>query len=382
MMLLEHDSKALLARRGLPVPAGFLATDAAQAARAALPVVVKAQVPVGGRGKAGGIRLAHSAADRDGAVADILGMTIKGHVVHAVRMEQPVDFVAEAYISFSVDAAAATIRVMISPLGGIDIESEAARPHLLCAEAAFDVQSLSTTVARLAGTLSSLVRSPIEQAGALLAQAFFDLEAMLLEINPLFICADGSWVLGDAKFVADDNAFERRTDVRDCIVQQPLLYPQTVLKLEQGYDFACLDPGGDIGLVTTGAGLSMQLVDELVARGYRPFNFCDIRTGEFRGKPDRLIQVLRMIAAGPGIRAVLVNFFAGLTDLGETTQLLLEALIAVPEIRVPVTARLIGNNLDEALRVVARAGNPIVVETDLERAIERAIASMRPVHAG
>ncbi|MEJ0048182.1 MAG: hypothetical protein WDN04_20225 [Rhodospirillales bacterium] len=123
----------------------------------------------------------------------------------------------------------------------------------------------------------------------------------------------------------------------------------------------------------------MQLVDELVKRGHSPFDFCDIRTGEFRGRPDRLIQVLRWIAEGPRIRAVLVNFFAGLTDLGEIAGLLLQALQAVPEIRVPVTARLIGNNLDEAVRVVGRAGNPIAIETDLERAIDMAIASMAAI---
>ena len=194
-------------------------------------------------------------------------------------------------------------------------------------------------------------------------------------MNPLFLTGDGGWMIGDAKLVVDDNGFARHHEVSVRIAAAPLLYPQEALKLAQGYDFVRLDEAGDIGLVTTGAGLSMQLIDELVARGRHPFNFCDIRTGMFRGDPARLIEVLRWIAQGPHIRVLLVNFFAGLTDLGEIARLLLQALAAVPELRAPVVARLIGNNLDEALAVIAAAGNPIAVETDLERAIERALAS-------
>jgi succinyl-CoA synthetase beta subunit len=114
----------------------------------------------------------------------------------------------------------------------------------------------------------------------------------------------------------------------------------------------------------------------LVARGLRPYNFCDIRTGMFRGDPGRLIQVFRWIAAGPNIRAVLINFFAGLTDLGEIAGLLLIALKEVPELNVPVTTRLIGNNLETALRIIAEAGSPIAVETDLEKAMERVVRSV------
>ena len=376
MMLLEHDAKELLSASGLPIPHGVLAASVAEGLAVTLPCVIKAQVPVGGRGKAGGIAFATSAEQRDMALGSILGMTIKGHAVGAVRIEQPIDFMAETYISFTVDAGAADVRVMISPEGGVDIEDDAHREQLLSGSAEADLGSLCKTVDDLTVRLPATIGGALREAGHLLAAAFLRYEAILLEVNPLFIRADGSWIVGDAKFVADDNAFERRPEVRGRVTAQPLLYAQMALKLDQGYDFVHLDPLGDIGLVTTGAGLSMQLVDELVNRGHSPFNFCDIRTGEFRGKPDRLIQVLRWIAEGQGIRAILVNFFAGMTDLGEIAGLLLQALDAVPEIRVPVTARLIGNNFDEAVRVVARAGTPIIVETDLERAIDLAIASM------
>ncbi len=149
-------------------------------------------------------------------------------------------------------------------------------------------------------------------------------------------------------------------------------HPEAALKLAQGFDFVRLDPQGDIGLITTGAGLSMQLIDELAARGRSPFNFCDIRTGQFKGDPARLIQVMEWIAEGPNIRSVLINFFAGHSHLGEIARLLLQAIAAVPQLKAPITARFIGNGLEEARAIIAEAGNPIA--TDLERAIDLAIA--------
>ena len=378
MMLLEHDAKELLAGMGLPIPPGTLIADGASAMAFDSPVVVKAQVPVGGRGKAGGIRLAHSAAERDAAVRAILGMSIKGHHVHAVRLEQPVAFVAEAYVSFTIDPTAANVRVLMNAIGGVDVEDAAARSTLRSETASLDVDDLYRTIDRASADMPATVRSALRDCARALVQPFLSYEAVLLEINPLFVRADGSWVIGDTKLIADDSAFERDDRIRRRIESHPVLYPQEALKLEQGYDFVRLDEQGDIGLVTTGAGLSMQLIDELVARGLRPYNFCDIRTGMFRGDPGRLIQVFRWIAAGPNIRAVLINFFAGLTDLGEIAGLLLIALKEVPELKVPITTRLIGNNLETALRIIAEAGSPIAVETDLEKAMERAVRSVAP----
>jgi succinyl-CoA synthetase beta subunit len=218
--------------------------------------------------------------------------------------------------------------------------------------------------------------APIREAAAALVPIFFDLEALLLEINPLFIRPDGTWFAGDAKLVIDDNAIERRPALSDLVRERADAYPELALKLAQGFDFVELDKDGEIGLVTTGAGLSMQLVDELVQRGHVPLNFCDIRTGGFRGDPARLILVLRWIASHKSVRAVLFNFFAGSTHLGELSKLLLVALEAVPELKVPLTARMIGNGLAEARAVIEAAGNPIVIETDLDRAVDLVIESI------
>lgn len=383
MMLLEHDAKTLLAAAGLPVPDGVLVRsgDPAGLPHFPLPLVLKAQAPVGGRGKAGGIRLAR---DRDAVATGLdalLGMDIKGHRIRACRVEQAVEFVGEAYLSFTLDAGPGSIRLLLSAQGGVDVEDPAMRPHLLSAAVPADPDSLLSAIDTLSQRLPDGVREAVEQAARCLAPLFFSHEALLLEINPLFIRADGSWVIGDTKLAVDENAFARQPALAAIIRDNPDLYPEAALKLEQGYDYVPLDGDGDIGLVTTGAGLSMQLIDELTARGRRPFNFCDIRTGQFKGDPARLIQVLERIAAGPSIRSVLINFFAGHTDLGEIARLLVIALKSVPQLTAPITARMIGNGLDAARAIMAEAGNPVLIETDLERAIDLAIARAEEAHA-
>lgn len=381
MMLLEHHAKELLGRSGFPVPEGILVMSARSGVGTfALPAVVKAQVPVGGRGKAGGIVSVETEAGLDAALARVMGMTIKGHKVRACRIETPVDFAAECYLSLSVDADAGGIRVMMSADGGIDIENQALRENVLTRVVAADLVHVDAAIAALATRLPSHLRPALAEAGHAIARQFFALEALLVEINPLFVRKDGSWIAGDAKLVIDENALLRQTALRTLIEEDATLYPEAALKMAQGFDFVVLDPGGDIGLVTTGAGLSMQLIDELVARGHRPFNFCDIRTGGFKGDPSRLIQVFRWIVEGQNVCSILMNFFAGMTDLGELAKLLLVAMDSVPEMkRIPVTARMIGNGLAEARAVFAAAGNPIAIETDLESAIARAAARARAV---
>jgi succinyl-CoA synthetase beta subunit len=144
-------------------------------------------------------------------------------------------------------------------------------------------------------------------------------------------------------------------------------YPETELKRQHGFDYVVVDPAGEIGLLTTGAGLSMMLIDELREAGLKPYNFLDIRTGGLRGETARLVQVLDWIAHGRAIRVVLVNIFAGITDLAEFSRLLVAALAAVPRLRVPVVARLVGNGLPAARAVLAAAG--IALYTDLDEAL-------------
>jgi succinyl-CoA synthetase beta subunit len=282
----------------------------------------------------------------------------------------------ECYLSLSLDPVQGRLRLLLSSQGGVDIETHAERGALRSADVAFKQHEAIAVASRLADTIASPARETIVRAAEHLVAEFFAFEATLLEVNPLFILPDGSWTAGDLKLVIDDNALVRQQRLCDLIRDRADDYPEMALKLNHGFDFVVVDPDGEIGLVTTGAGLSMQMIDELVERGHPAFNFCDIRTGQLRGDPTRLINVFQWIAAGRNVRSVLINFFAGITHLGEVAKLLVTALNAVPELRVPVTARLIGNGYDEAIAVFAAAGNPLRVEPDLDRAIELALAPL------
>jgi len=200
-----------------------------------------------------------------------------------------------------------------------------------------------------------------------LAAEYLVMAAMLIEINPLFVYPDGRWVAGDAKIVTDDNALPRQTALEALVISRSAAYPDVARKNEHGFDYVVVDPEGEIGLLTTGAGLSMMLIDELHAAGLKPYNFLDIRTGGLRGETRRLTQVLKWIGEGQKVRVLLVNIFAGITDLGEFSRLLVEAIAAAPQLKVPVVARLVGNGLPAAREVLAAAG--IALHTDLDEAL-------------
>jgi succinyl-CoA synthetase beta subunit len=354
MYLLEHDAKTLAATFDIPSPPGVLFG----APMPPGPWVVKGQVAAGGRGKAGAIRAAADAAAVAREAAAIAAMTVRGQRVQAVRVEQHAGTVQEAYVALLLDAAAGGVRVLMAGQGGVDIESEAG----LRAETA-PLDRLEAAVRRVGAGLPAA----LTEAGLRMVALFRACEAMLLEINPLFIRPDGTWLAGDMKLITDDNALYRQPALRALLEANAAHYPEVRLKLVHGFDYVVVDPEGDIGLVTTGAGLSMMLIDELRARGLKPYNFLDVRTGGMRGDPTRLIRVLEWIAEGPRLRVVLVNIFAGITHLGEFAKLLLLAREAVPQLAVPFVVRLVGTAFEEAETTLGAAG--IAVTTDLERAV-------------
>lgn len=381
MLLLEHDAKELARGLGIPVPAGVF-VDAPSIDTLCLdgagPWVVKAQVRAGGRGKAGGVGFAATPKDVAAFVRTHAGTTIKGQPVAGFRVEQKVDFVHELYLSFMVDAAQRGIRVLVSAQGGVDVEEHAHQADaMLTTVAAPDTASLVAAASELLEKLPHALQLPLAPAVAALAAAFIDFDATLLEVNPLFVLADGRWIAGDMKLALDENALPRQAELERTVRARPDVYREANFKLEHDFDYVEIDCHGQVGLLTTGAGLSMMLIDEMLQAGRRPFNFCDVRTGLLRGSPTRLIEVLRQFTRGPEISVVLVNIFAGITDLGEFAQLLLQALDAVPEIRVPIVARLIGNNFEAAKTLIEQSGRPITVEMDLDKALKLAIG-----HAG
>ena len=370
MMLLEHDGKALLAAHGVTTPAGVLLDAGDVLPTFDFPWVVKAQIPIGGRGKAGGIAVVHTAQDCKAQLDRLLNTTVRGHEVRQCRVEECVSG-RECYISLMLNPATALVEVLVTERGGIDVEQ--VNEGMLHSNAEFDRTCVLDAVNTLASQLSRPMEVAIREVGKCLVDAFFSLELILVEINPLFVQPDGSWVAGDAKVVADDNAIERQPALLAVLQERAASYPDVARKLSSGFDFVRLDPQGDVGLVTTGAGLSMQLIDELTHRGCRPFNFCDIRTGQFRGNPARLVQALRWISEGSRVKVVIMNFFAGVTDLGELAGLIVQALDQSPELKVPVVIRLIGNRLDAALEILAGAKGSLHVESNLEHAISQVI---------
>jgi len=372
VLLLEHDAKTLLARSGVAVPPGVFVGSATELGVAVLPPgpwVVKAQVPVGGRGKAGAIRFADNVTALAVAVDAICAMRVKGHAVRGCRIETQMQG-GEAYLSIAVDAAAGMVRMLFSPQGGVDIEdqgSESLRSVMVPLDAAAMHAALPLLTA---GAPAHMVQA-VASAGALLADLLIRHEALLIEINPLFVLENGHWIAGDARFAVDESALPRQAELTVLISDRPAAYTDALFKFREGFDYIDLDPQGEIGLITTGAGLSMKIIDDFVAQGHKPFNFVDIRSGQFRGDPGRLITVMRAIARGPNIKVVLVNIFAGITHLGEFARLLGEALAAVPELRVPIVARLVGNGLDEARATLAQITPAVELETDLDLALAR-----------
>lgn len=375
MYLLEHDAKQLLANLGVPVPQGCLLTDLQQSADLPPgPWIVKGQIAAGGRGKAGLIQKAATLAEVRNKTDDILGKQAKGHTVRAVRVEQQVHAAREAYISMLLDPAQAGVRIIMSAQGGMDIE--ALPQNALHADTApADGAALAAAAERLAVTFEPPMRQALTEAGRALAAAFVAAEALLIEINPLFVLPDGSWVAGDAKFVTDDAALPRQSAQRALLENLAGPYHETALKDAHGCDYVVVDKAGEIALLTTGAGLSMMLIDEMRAAGLKPYNFLDIRTGGLRGETKRLVNVLQWMRQGPEVKVLLINIFAGITELGEFSRLLVSALRAVPEFKVPVVARLVGNGMDTARTVLAEAG--ITLHTDLDAALAEVRAHLR-----
>ncbi len=290
MLLIEADGKALLTEYGVAVPAAVPATDPSIGTswdndpRASLPGdgpwMVKAQVPVGGRGKAGGIVRCDAPLEVSAAVQRLLGRRLKGRQVDACLIEQAVTG-AERYLAVMVDPASYGLRVIYATQGGVDIEQSTAMQSRLSPP---HPASVAEALADLVANEPVPWRSHIVATGRRLADLLLQRELGLAEINPLFVSDEGC-VAGDAKLVVDLSAVERQPRIAMLLEARPQTYTDANRKLIEGFDYVEIDPDGEIGLVTTGAGLSMMLIDELAARGMKPLNFCDIRTGRCAAVP-------------------------------------------------------------------------------------------------
>jgi succinyl-CoA synthetase beta subunit len=366
VLLVEADGKALLRRHGVVVPDGIETATPIPELTGEGPWVVKAQVPVGGRGKAGGIARCTTIDAVNEALGRLLGSKLKTHTVETCLVE-PVALGTERYLSIMVDAASYGLRVMYAADGGVDVEESESVRGLVCPP---HPGAIGEALNELLQGEPAAWRNQVMSVGRNLAELLMKRELALAEINPLFLSEAGC-IAADAKLVIDLNAIERQPDLSAILAQRPSVYADAGRKLAEGFDYVELDPDGEIGLVTTGAGLSMMLIDELTDRGMKPLNFCDIRTGQMRGSPVRLIRVFEWITSRRKLNAILVNIFAGITDLSEFAGLLSQAIKASPSLQVPVIARLVGRNAAEAQRILQQAQPGMLVTEDLTEALVR-----------
>jgi succinyl-CoA synthetase beta subunit len=360
MDLYEYQGKQLFRRFGIPVSDGELVADAADARRATQelgggPVVVKAQVLTGGRGKAGGVKLADSPADAQAKAEQILGLDIRGHVVRRVWIEQASDIAKEYYLSITFDRGVKQLLYMFTTQGGVEIEQVADEsPEALVRLHVDPLEGFQPWQARRL-IYGAGVTDPSEQKQLLslmgkLYQCFVSTDAMLTEINPLIVTPDGVVKALDSKFTVDDNALYRHPDIaamRDVDAVDPL----ESLAREKGVTYVKLD--GDVGILGNGAGLSMSTVDVVAHVGGRPANFCDLGGG---GDAQGVVDALEVITRDPQVKSIFFNIFGGITRCDEVARGILQALDQMDMSAYPIVVRLDGTNSEEARQILGEAG--------------------------
>jgi succinyl-CoA synthetase beta subunit len=377
--LYEYQGKELFARFGIPISDGRVAAtlEEAQAAAEELGgrVVVKAQVLTGGRGKAGGIKLADGPEEARAAAEGILGMDIRGHVVRKLWIEQASDIAKEYYLSVTFDRGEKKPLFMLTTEGGVDIEEVAERsPEALARLHVDPLVGFQPYQARwLCFTAGIEDADEQKQVIALIGRlyaAFVECDAMLCEVNPLVVTPDGEVRALDSKFTVDDNALFRHTDIGE-MRDLEAADPQERMAREKGVTYVKLD--GEIGILGNGAGLVMSTLDVIDQVGGRPANFCDLGGG---GDAEGVVDALEVITSDSQVRGILFNIFGGITRCDEVARGILEALARMT-IELPIVVRLDGTNAEEgrAMLVEAAQENLHVEETMLsaaERVVELA----------
>jgi succinyl-CoA synthetase beta subunit len=375
--LYEYQGKELFRRAGIPVSAGRLA-ESPQEARAAAqelggPVVVKAQVLTGGRGKAGGIKLASNPAEAEQKAKEILGLDIRGHVVRRLWIEQASDIAKEYYLSITFDRGAKQPLYMFTTQGGVEIEQVAEEnPEALLRLHVDPSEGYQPWVARRliygAGVEDPSEQKQIASIVEQLYRAYVEFDAMLCEINPLIVTPDGTVKALDSKFTVDDNALFRHPDVaemRDTTAADPL---ETFAR-QKGVTYVKLD--GSVGIIGNGAGLSMSTVDVVAHVGGRPANFCDLGGG---GSAEGVVDALEVVARDPQVKSIFFNIFGGITRGDEVARGILEALDRLDMSRYAIVVRLDGTNAEEGRRLLADAGKPnIYPEATMLEGARRAV---------
>jgi succinyl-CoA synthetase beta subunit len=376
LKLHEYQSKRIFAQYGVPIPQGDVAASPEQArqiaARLGTRVVIKAQVLVGGRGKAGGIRLADGPDEAEQVADQILGMNIKGLTVKKVLVDEAADIAKEIYLGIVIDRTKRRPVMMASAEGGVEIEEVArATPERIVKIAvdpflrmqAYQGRELAFGISLSKGMVRDFVK--IAQG---LYNAFVGCDASLAEINPLVVTGDGKLLAVDGKMLLDDNSLFRQfelAEMRDADEETP----EEQEARRHGLSYVKLD--GEIGCMVNGAGLAMATMDITKLYGGEPANFLDIGGG---AQADKVAAALRIILSDPNVKAVLFNIFGGITRCDEVAKGILEALREVPT-EVPMVARLVGTNEEEGRQILTEAD--MITAATLSEAAQKAVVAAR-----
>jgi succinyl-CoA synthetase beta subunit len=375
MDLLEYQGKQLFAARGVPVPEGKPAKTVEEALAAAdglgYPVVVKAQVLVGGRGKAGGVKLAADRGEVEQHATAILGMDIKGHTVHELYIEAASEIDEEYYAAFVFDRSAKKTMAMFSKMGGMDVEAVAETdPEAMRTLHVDPLLGFQPFQGRRLAFEAGIPADVIRPVGALLAklyETFVAEDAMLVEVNPLLVTKAREVVALDAKVTLDANALYRHPGSAD-FGDVGAADPQERMAAERGLTYVKLD--GDIGILGNGAGLVMSTLDVVAHAGGAPANFLDAGGGS---KADAITSAVEVILSDPKVKAVLFNIFGGITRCDEVAKGLIEAFAQI-EPTVPFVVRLNGTNEQEGQALLAEANLPNVhTETTMDGAAAKVV---------
>ena len=372
MNLHEYQARALLKAAGIPVPDGDVATTPAEveaiARRIGGRVVVKAQVHAGGRGKAGGVKLAATPAEARAHAEKILGMSIKGLTVQKVLVVPAADIASESYVGVIVDRASQRPVFMVSPAGGIDIEEVAAKTPEKIMKLAVDPRYgvLPHQAMRLAFFLYKDL-GQVRSAATIMQRlytAFIQAGGSLAEINPLVTTRDGQVVALDAKISVDDNELERRENIaalRDATAENPA----EVKAREANLSYIKLD--GAVGCCVNGAGLAMATMDLVKFYGGEPANFLDIGGSS---NPEKVVAALEIITSDPNVKCILFNIFGGITRCDDVANGIVAATSRA-KLKVPIVIRLTGTNEQLAVDILKRAGFSAL--TDMDEAVKQAV---------
>src|SRR5918993_2775143 len=356
MDLLEYQGKQLFAKHGVPVPDGRPATTVQKAVEAAeqlgYPVVIKAQVQIGGRGKAGGIKLANNRGEAEEHATAILGMDIRGFTVHELYVEEASEIEEEYYAAIVFDRSAKKPMAMLSKMGGMDVEEVAETdPEAMRMLHVDPLLGLQDFHGRRLAFESGIAEDVIRPIGAMLAKlydVFVREDATLVEVNPLLVTKSREVVALDAKLTVDDNALFRHPDVaemRDLSAEDP----QERMAKERGLTYVKLD--GNVGILGNGAGLVMSTLDVVAQAGGKPANFLDAGGG---GDAEGVVDALGVITADPQVKSIFFNVFGGITRCDEVARGILDALDRMT-IEHPIVVRLDGTNAEQGRDILEDA---------------------------